>query len=197
MTKLIIDEDAHNNYLNECVESKPDLVFISTFGAYAGISETGQDTTKWKNSKYKAKVRPFIDKLNELKQEGASVKILVGLSNFSPCTKIGCVDCEDKHLRGLIRLCSHADAFSNIDWRFTTNFHLKSYLFFYEDGSVKGITGGRNMTGSTWDDASIILDSNDILLLFKHLYKTWKESKPVSIENLEQLLEAGGTNFDV
>lgn len=150
MSLLISTEDYHE-YLLDCVEKSPKRILISTFGIYAGIPEN-------QHSDIPA-TRAILNKISE---KDIKTTIVIGYSKYLSCKgrSIKCYSCEIKYIKSMMRLSLHAMSYPNIKWKMTDNLHLKSNIFLY-DKSIICVTGGRNFTGSDWQDLSIIVEQPD------------------------------------
>jgi len=181
---MFLDHDDHFQYLFDRVDENPKHTFIASYGIYAGISYAGQDVTTW-GPKYQSTTRDLMEKMRSL----PNVKFLIGTSNYRSCKgTMACVDCEKQYCRSLIRLVNHAELFPEFEWRVTNDLYLKAYLFFY-DKEVKGISGGKNFSDSSWVDCSFELETKNIKKLYAHVKGIWGESKPLSDEGVAEIFE--------
>ena len=63
--KMFLGQEEHAEYLSRCVADSPKSILISSFGIYAGITYSGQDTTEW-GEKYKLETRTLMEKIRSL-----------------------------------------------------------------------------------------------------------------------------------
>ena len=181
--QLLFSLEDHVNFLNKAVDNKPKAVFISSFGTYLGITYDGRDTTSW-GEKYQLKIRSFMESIRSIN----NVKVLIGLANYTSCKgKLQCKDCEKTYARSLIRLMNHAELFPEFKWRMVNELHLKCTLFFYDDNIV-GVSGGRNLTDSNWDDITFTLSSAEIKQLWAHISPIWNRSLDITDDNIRNIL---------
>ena len=175
---MLITTEDHINHLHKLINDKPKNVYIATFNIYAGILFDGDDVNNW-GDKYKNEVHGVLDHLQE---SGANTKILVGIPGLIVC-KSGCEDCLTKHLKVLTRLQKHAEKWP-FDWRYTEEFHLKSYIFDYGK-KLSGVVGGRNLSPSNWVDLTFKIGA-DRCRVIKHIFnKEWEKAKEITGENME------------
>lgn len=186
--KMFIPNSKYYEFFHKCLDADPSHVFISTFGIYAGLTFTGEDSTEW-GANYALDSRDLIEKMRAL----SNIRFLVGVTNYKSCKeKKPCVDCEKQYVKSLLRIGFHTSKFPEFDWKMTTELHLKCALFFYDDDCdpklAKGIGGGRNFTNSNWVDASFELSSEHISELHDHVSDLWDESLTVNDDNIAVIL---------
>lgn len=181
---MFLTMEEHYKYFEQQILAKPKAVIISTFGVFAGILDDGRDTQEW-GPKYEKVTRKIVDLL-----EGVpDVKILVGLYRYQSCKgNIQCDDCAAKYIKGVGRLIKHREKWPNFKWRFSSECHLKSYLFFYPDGRVTGIAGGRNLTDSEWADVTFPLTKDQVKRLIIHVNGIWNKSAIMDEDKLAEEL---------
>lgn len=122
--------------------------------------------TEW-GEKYLSGSRKFLDALADV----PVVNIIIGVSEYVPCTKPEpCAGCEEKHIKQLMRVLAHAEKFKDFGWYVTSKHHLKCVLFIYGD-KIKGLTGGRNLTDSQWDDMALDLTPSQTAETLKYFTK--------------------------
>lgn len=184
---VTFDLDEHYRMIGRMISKRPTHVFISTFGLYAGILDTGQDITLV-GDKFKTKCKDILDLLARLK---VKTNIIVGIAEYKSCNKEApCQSCQDNYARGLIRLANHADHWPEFSWKFSMACHLKCIICMNNDtGEIYGISGGRNFTNSTWIDSTIELSSDDCKAYLTLFNSLWKQSESVSLENLENIMK--------
>lgn len=181
--KLLFSNEDHFEFLRNCVKANPNRVRIATFGLYAGITA---DDIDWSN-KYPSEVRNFLESLRSIQ----SVRVLVGNQEYKSCKgkAIICSDCERKYVMDLIRLVNHAEKFPEFKWRISSACHIKCALFTYDDYELRGVTGGRNLTNSTWADVSVELDKMSNMRLEEHFDEVWKNSLILNNDRIGQIME--------
>jgi hypothetical protein len=185
--QLFLTGEEHNDFIQTAIDLKPSKVFISTFGIYLGITYDGRDTTEW-GPEYAIRTRELAESMRSL----PDVNIMVGLQNYRSCKgKISCIDCEKQYVRGLIRLMNHAELFPEFTWKMTTDLHLKCALFFYTKPKpdTLGVTGGRNFTDSSWEDATFTMAPSEIGNMWQHIKPTWKEAWDITDSAISDVLE--------
>jgi hypothetical protein len=166
-------------------------VLISTFGIYAGFTADGQDSTGW-GPKYQLDTRDLLEMMREI----ADVRLLVGVSEYKSCRgDIACKDCETQYVRQMVRLHSHADAFPEFRWRFTTELHLKCVLF--QNGqSFAGVAGGRNFSDSKWADVTFELNKKNAVELSRFWVDLWRRSTDINNETIDEFLQKQKVSAD-
>lgn len=184
--RMFVENDDHHNFLRDCVDKNPSDVCIATFGIYAGITFDGRDTCEW-GEKYQLNTRDIITDL-----ENTATKILVGIQDYRSCKgyTTPCLHCERQYSKAMLRLLNHADMFSNIEWRMTTELHLKCCLFSYDDGQSAGVAGGRNFTDSSWVDVTFELEEGHIKELRTFFDHLWSDSLVINERSLVSVLES-------
>lgn len=147
---------SHEQYIDAIVRMinrNPTRVFVSTFNFHVGISGTGAMYTK----------APMYQIMDYLNTKVKDVRVMVGLPPLD--SQAG-------------KLINSAEHFSNIEWRYRQDLHLKCFIFHY-GRSVEAITGGRNLGDSKWFDASCFLSSKDARELNGFFVELWKQARPV------------------
>ena len=136
----------------EASQEDTETIMISTYGMYAGISDTGENTA----AKYSFDRRPQ--------------KVIFLLSESDPiiCTP-DCEHCIAKSKKRDARNNAHFDHWPNVSWFLTQSHHLKAFIVKKKDGRVLGYTGGRNFSSSSWRDVSVELSEGDATALMKYL----------------------------
>lgn len=182
--RVLFSNEDHYKFLYECLEAKPNKVCIATYGLYAGIGSNGQRT----------KHRSEVNELLEAMRTTTNVRILVGNYEYKSCKgkTTPCNDCERGYVMTLIRHVNHAEAFPQFKWRISDASHLKCYLFSYPDGEVRGATGGRNLTDSSWEDVTVELDKMSTLRMFENFVGLWRKSKLLSSSRVNEVLADQG-----
>lgn len=181
---MFLDFSSHSAYLLNALSQKPSKIFISSFGLYAGITYTGQDTAEW-GPKYKLATREMLEAMRKVPK----VYLLIGVAPYKSCKEGRCPDCEKKYVQSLLRLVFHAEKFPEFKWRVSTELHLKCTLFFYPNQSPIGIAGGRNLSDSDWADLTFPIAKSDILTLFEHLMGLWNKSKKLDDATIAQIIK--------
>lgn len=188
---MFVDIQDHYDYINNCLNGEPSRIIITTFGIYAGITSSGQDSTTW-GPNYAIATKSILDRIDQL----GGGEVLVGVPTYRSCRdQTRCMDCERNYAKSIIRLMFHADAFSNIKWKVTTDLHLKCLLFFYDKHQsvlAKGIAGGRNFTDSDWADATFELLPYQIDVLVQHVDQLWKCGVDLVSANMQALMNEQG-----
>lgn len=191
--RLLLTLEDHFKFLNECVRAKPNKVRVATFGLWAGIMPDGRDSREW-GEKFRSETREFLEALREVPGHGGKVRMLVGNYEYKSCKgkNTTCTDCEKQYVMGLVRLINHAEKFPEFKWRVNKGSHVKCALFYYDNGDVKGVAGGRNMTDSSWADVTVELDKMSILRLDDHFDGIWKESHLLNNDRIGTIMEEQG-----
>lgn len=183
--KLFLDHADHSRFLFDRASEKPDRVLISSFGIYAGISFSGQDTTTW-GEKYRLATRDLLEIMRTL----PDVKMLIGVADYRSCKyNAYCRDCETTYAKNLLRLAFHAELFPEFEWRVSTQLHLKCALFYYGD-VIKGVAGGRNLTDSNWADVTIELSPGYAAELAQHTMQLWAASAVLNDDAISEILKS-------
>lgn len=194
--KMFISNEDHYDFIKKCVADNPEHIFISTFGIYAGITYDGRDTAEW-GENYRLDTRDILEEMQSLD----NTRMLVGVADYRSCKGFSrCLDCEKQYIRNLFRLSFHAEKFPGIEWRITTDLHLKCSLFFYDvdcsPEEARGVAGGRNFTNSSWADITFKLNSGQIEQLHDYCHKLWEQSKEASDDSVGEILEIQGISED-
>ena len=154
---------------------KPDTatVCISSFGVYAGISDTGENTAeKWKMDQTLQRILNSSTRLKKF-------AVLFSEAETTECTP-DCAHCKAKQAKRDRRLQQHIAHWPQVSWFMTSEHHLKAVIVTKDDGRLVAWTGGRNFTTSNWADCSIKVVDEDAALLKEHVVKLMKEkSVPV------------------
>ncbi len=180
--RLLIKNDDHYSYLNDCVALRPNKVMITSYGVFAGILADGRDMSEWGKRFH---TRDLLEAMADIE----TVQILVGVYEYKSCkSKQDCLDCEQKYVFDLIRHLNHADKFPHFQWRVTTRSHAKCVLFTYPDDTLRGVAGGRNFTNSDWADVSVELDKMSALRLEQHVTEMWQAAKPLTGPSLSEIM---------
>lgn len=181
---MFLSHEDHAQFLSEQVQAKPKHVIIASFGIYAGITYTGQDTTEW-GEKYHLATRDLLESMRKL----PDARFLIGAANYRSCKgKVDCIDCEKQYCRTLIRLVNHAEMFPEFQWRVSTSLHLKCALFFW-DKKNSGVAGGRNFTDSDWSDCTFELSAGQIECLYEYVDYLWDKSRLITNETVAMIFE--------
>lgn len=189
--RLLLTLEDHFKFLHECLNAKPNFVRVATYGLWAGIMPDGRDTREW-GEQYRSETREFLEALRYVPK----TRMLVGNYEYKSCKgkKTVCTDCEKQYVMGLVRLINHAEKFPQFKWRISNGSHVKCVLFSYDNGDVKGVAGGRNMTDSSWADVTVELDKMSILRLEEHFDGIWKESHLLNNDRIGEIMEEQGIN---
>ncbi len=163
-------------------------VAISTFGLYCGVLHDGRDTAEW-GSSYANNSRKILDGLAAVPQ----VRILVGLPQYKTCkvNKTQCLDCEMAYAKSLLRISAHITKFSKFKWRVCNQLHMKCTIVTAGD-TICSFVGGRNYTGSDWDDLDLELDHTESLGILKLYSAIWKQAVVPSDTQFGLLLQDQG-----
>ncbi len=190
--RLLLTLEDHFKFLNDCVKLKPNRVRIATYGLYAGIMPDGRDSRDW-GEKYRSETREFLEELRRVPNQ-PKVCMLVGNYEYKSCKgkKTACHDCEKQYVMGLVRLINHTEKFPEFKWRISSGSHVKSAIFSYDDGEVKGVAGGRNMTDSSWADVTVELDKMSIIRLEEHFDGIWKGAHLLNSDRIGTIMEEQG-----
>lgn len=160
--------------LFEIQKTDTDMVLVSSYGLYAGISDTGVNT----DQKYH-----FDSVLQKILNESLNVRKFVFLlseSEFFECTP-NCPHCKEKQEKKENRSFAHARHWPKISWHMTVGHHLKAVIVVKKDKSLVAWTGGRNFTSSNWQDLSLRLNDEDAQELLRHITFLIKE-KSVALQ---------------
>lgn len=184
---MFIDIEQHNQWLLDSIAEKPHTITIASYGIYAGISYTGQDTTQL-GSKYQIATRDIMQSMKSV----PNVRFLIGISDYKSCKgSRTCIDCEKQYAKSLIRILYHVDMFPEFEWKISNSLHLKSCIFEFED-RTSGISGGRNFTNSQWHDCSFVLSDDNCRQLLQHIDCIWKASREANDASLSEIFEEQG-----
>jgi hypothetical protein len=148
--------------LQEVVDPETETVLISSYGLYAGISDTGENTALRYN--FNRPHQMILDQSNA----GKRIIMLISESDPMECVQ-GCQHCKEKTEKRDDRLQAHVAHWPNISWHLTRDHHLKAILIKKSDGRVVGFSGGRNFTTSEWTDVSFRLSEEDAKELLIYL----------------------------
>lgn len=186
---MFIPNDEHYNFLESCIDEKPEHIIISTFGIYAGLTFDGRDSTEWGDG-YSLRTRDLLEKMRELD----NVRILVGLAQYNSCKgKIPCLHCEKQYVKTMFRTIFHVEKFPEFEWRMTDELHLKCALFFYDQDCTpslaKGVSGGRNFTNSSWPDVTFELDESQIGQLHDYTSELWDSALTINDANASIIIQ--------
>lgn len=177
----------HYAVLSKYIEDKPTSVSIVSYGLYAGITYTNQDTAAW-GDHYKLITRDFIESLKSV----GNVRMIIGISEYKSCKGRNiCLECEKQYVKSLIRLLNHADAFASMQWKMTTQLHLNAYLFEYKD-IIKCLIGSRNLSDSACPDISISLQGQYGSTVKPYIDLIWQNSIFINEENISNMIEEQG-----
>jgi len=190
--RMFLESADHSNFLFHCVADKPTKVLVSTFGIYAGITYSGQDTTKW-GEKYRLATRDLLDSLRTKGKHRPRVQMMVGVAEYKGCKGDKyCKDCEIQYAKSLIRLAYHAEIFPEFEWHISTQLHLKCAIFYYPNGEIRGVAGGRNFTDSCWADVTFELSPQQSTELATHTQELWENSPVLNDKAINDILIAQG-----
>ena len=140
---LYTTQEAWEDRLLQLANKPFNEALISTFNLYLGSP----------------KVEEALVKLNA----SGKAKVLVGVPNYSPCCewKEGpCPPCTKNRARLLDRITQATVKYPKIQWNYTYDWHLKTYMFRIGNLWV-GLFGGVNLSASSWTDALIDLYGKD------------------------------------
>lgn len=183
--QMFLEPADHSKFLFDRVADNPQKILISSFGIYAGITYSGQDTTEW-GDKFRLATRDLLETMRKIDD----VRMLIGVADYRGCKgERYCKDCELQYVKTLIRLAYHAELFPELQWRVSTQLHLKCAIFYYED-DVRGIAGGRNFTDSSWADVTFELTAKQARELAKHTIELWDNSPELNDAAIEKILES-------
>lgn len=187
--KIISDLQEHYDLIEKLLDTKPDEVFVSSYGLYAGILEDGTDLNII-GPKYKTR---SVDVLTKMAQTNS--KIIIGITDFKACNTL-CPDCELKYIRGLLRIQAHANKFPQIKFKMTRHNHLKCFIV-KKGTKYLGITGGRNLSDSSWADISFFIENEDCLKILDIATKIYDKGLATTDESICQLLREQGIEANV
>lgn len=184
MSELFLSNVSYAKFLHDAIYDKPSRAVFATYGIYAGFSYLGNDTTK-KGKGHELMTRELLEMMRDL----PDVRFLVGINHYRSCKGFNyCEDCEKSYIRQLFRIMNHADAFPTINWRISTELHLKCCLFDYDNMQSRGISGGRNFTDSKWADVSIELEQQNIEKLHEFVDDLWGKSRDITADTVSEIL---------
>lgn len=180
---VIFNHEQHIEWLMHRIGDKPVNVTIASYGVYAGITYTGDDSVKWGDG-YHLYTRDFIDAL----RDAANVRMLIGVSDYKSCKgKHQCLHCEKQYIKMLLRLVNHADHFDKFKWKMTNRLYSKAYIFEYDDQLI-GLSSGRNLSDSDHIDCSIVLSSTSCHVAMQYINDLWSQSDDISSATISDLL---------
>jgi hypothetical protein len=185
MGRIITSSEEHYKALAE-ISKKADRCEISTFGIYTGIVSDGRDMTEF-GGKYGNLAHQFLDLL-----EGFDVKVLIGMPALIYCDKDDkkCKNCEIKFISYLERINHTAKHWKDYDWRIVDDMHMKYIGFYKGNKPVGGISGGRNLSDSQWDDVSIILTKKEVEFFHDHFGKIFSRSAAITDNAINKIGDA-------
>lgn len=175
--------DDYYNEMFKLIDNTPDRIFISTFGIYAGIPDTGYADIP--------KTREILDRIQS---NNIKTSILVGYSDYFSCNGRSsiCTSCEIKYIKSMMRLMQHANHYTQFSWKMTTKLHLKCNIFI-KDSVIKCITGGRNFTNSDWCDVSLLIDNSiDNTKILQQYINGNSKATMINEQNILTVLEEQG-----
>jgi len=150
----------HNEkeYFKEIIlqSKKSKVVYVSTFGLWAGIMADGREIKATNSSlalEHLAHKKTFF---------------VVGKPSYIPCKKGGCKDCLKKHEEQLGRIGTTLRKF-HIPFKISDSYHAKYCLF---DNGVS-LIGGMNFSSSNWTDYMFVSKDKS---LRKELLAAFKEA---------------------
>ena len=175
---MFFDADAFwMTVLKEASGDEVETIIISSYGLYAGISDTGENTAE------RYGFKNLQQRILDLSNAGKRVVFLLSESDPIECCP-DCPHCKAKNDKRDARMLAHIKHWPNVTWRMTQSSHLKAMLLKRKNGTVSGFTGGRNFTGSNWDDVSLRLSYEDAKVLFVKVMDNIKhKSVPVGDGN--------------
>lgn len=175
---MISNNDEYFGALSKFLADDPDMVFISTYGIYAGICANGDDIS---SKGYGQNVNNFLSSIK------CQVKTLVGLTPYIPC-RTDCYECKEKHISYCDRTLQTALAWPHFSWRFTTGYHTK-FIGFVKGSEIYGaVIGGRNLTGSNWEDLNFIATPDMYNGLFRYFAEHFNKSQAINETNINNYL---------
>lgn len=183
--KIISDLGEHFDIIERLLDNNPDSVFVSSYGLYAGILQDGRDANKF-GPKYKTR---SIDVLNKMSKYDS--KMIIGISDYKSCKHVRCEDCELKYIHSLIRIEKHSEAFPDIKMRIIRGNHLKCFII-RKGSKYLGITGGRNMSDSSWSDISFMIDHDTCLEILAIANKVFDNGMYINDETISKILNEQG-----
>lgn len=142
---------------------KPDRVFISSFGLNVGLyrKETGEFFSK------NSMTRNFLDSLRNVKK----VDILIGF----PDQRRGEAFKDFSYRRAMFKRA--LSLWPDYNWKVSETSHLKCVGFEKRGDLYCIVTGGRNLTDSTFDDLSVVIPRRQRPAVKKYFYKFFKEAE--------------------
>lgn len=143
-----------HDVLTEMEKPDTETVILSSFGIYAGINETGDNTAQ----KY-----GFDDTNQRILNLSEKVKkfiVLFSEADINPCTP-GCLHCKAKLVKRDMRTAEHIKRWPKVAWFMTKDHHLKAVIIVKNDKRLIAWTGGRNFSTSTWTDCSLQVFNKD------------------------------------
>jgi hypothetical protein len=183
--KIMLTLAQHNDFIVECLAGKPDSVFVTTYGIWAGYNFEGKDAVS-------ADKMPFTRKILDGFRAVKDVRMLVSIPSYASCKGLErCLNCESKYVQSLFRLQSHADAFPAFQWRLVTDSHIKAIVFTYKGGHKIAVVGGRNFTNSQWADITFGIGTPaQIAPMEAHAQEMWIKGLPISNDVIGEIIQA-------
>jgi hypothetical protein len=182
MGRILTSSIDHYRTLAE-ISEKADACEISTFGIYTGITSEGRDVHSY-GGKYSNLAHQFLDVL-----KGFDVKLLIGMPELIYCDKETqqCTHCEEKFIHYLERINHTAKHWPDFDWRIINDMHMK-FVGFYKNGkAIGGISGGRNLSDSQWDDVSIVLTKKEVEFFHDHFTKIFNRAATITDDAITKI----------
>ena len=183
---MLLTNEAHYKAIARFMSRRPNYITIVTYGLYAGITQNGDNVA----DRYQNDVHDLLEAIdkNMDKVRDASVNIIVGLPEYYPC-RLQCPDCLEKYKGQLIRMVKTAKHWPRFNWVFKKACHMKAFVFKKGSIYVGGVTGGRNLSSSSWEDLSFTLSTEEANELDITLRELLADSKPITEENMCKITE--------
>lgn len=177
--------EEHAKRVSELCDLHPKSAYLSTYGVYAGLLESGKDVGEYYG---KNDCRVLLERLQT---DNVRTEIIVGIPDYFSCKgQDPCTDCEDRYIKQLVRLLVHAERFDTFKWLYTPRNHLKCALFIYGGKTpvLKGLTGGRNLTGSDWDDVTFDMTPEQCQGMIECFAACKVKCKPVTAKTIQETI---------
>ena len=145
--------------------SKSTHCLVTSYNLYAGVTRDGDLIVSTKTRL----ARDFLDTLNSRPS-----KVIISIPPYYPCTE-NCEHCDQRHEQLINRFYFHSEQWESIKFKYRNDSHLKLYLF-YIDKKWVGLTGGMNLSLSSWKDCLVPIPEENISDAVNIFREMWSSS---------------------
>lgn len=146
--------------LKRLLRKKPDEAYVATFGIYDAARDVAE----------------FLKELKKVKK----VKILVGVYKKRDGQS------QKNYNEYLDRLLNIVKKYPQFQWKFSDKTHIKCIGFRKNGKDLGCIIGGRNLTGSNFDDVSFLLPKGRVRPMREHFGKCFAAGRKITKSNLKK-----------